>query len=138
MIDLGEKQKPSLENSRVVRSHSICLASDRKASHLMPTWQDFDVMDSLIAALGPLAELTDALAVEKHVTICSLLTRLSQEFLKKKVTDISLTAKMKRTVRVDLEDRYGDSQLSLLLDVWIHLDPRFQQAEPEPGVLVNT
>ena len=104
----------------------------------MPTWQDFDVMDSLIAALGPLAELTDALAVEKHVTICSLLTRLSQEFLKKKVTDISLTAKMKRTVRVDLEDRYGDSQLSLLLDVWIHLDPRFQQAEPEPGVLVNT
>lgn len=92
-------------------------------------------MDSLLAALDPLGELTDALAAEKHVTIsvvCPLLTRLSQEIYKKKDTDSSLTAQMKQTVRVALE---GDPQLNLLLDVWIYLDPQFQQAEPEPGVL---
>ena len=32
----------------------IVLASDRKVSHLIPTWQNFDVIDSAIAALGPL------------------------------------------------------------------------------------
>ena len=31
----------------------IILASDRKVSHLIPTWQDFDVIDSIIATLGP-------------------------------------------------------------------------------------
>ena len=47
----------------------IVLASDRKVSHLIPTWQDFDVIDSIIAALGPLGELTDALSAEKNITI---------------------------------------------------------------------
>ena len=89
----------------------IVLASDRKVSHLIPTWQDFDVIDSAIAALGPLGELTDALSAEKNNTISAvrpLLTCLSHEILMEKDADSSLTAEMKRVVRVDLESRYGD------------------------------
>ena len=40
----------------------IVLSNDRKASHLMPTWQDSDVIDMIIAALDPLDELTDLLS----------------------------------------------------------------------------
>ena len=100
----------------------IVLASDRKVSHLIPTWQDFDVVDSIIAALGPLGELTDALSAEKNIAISAvrpLLTRLCNEILVEKDTDSSLTAQMKRVVRVDLESRYGNSELSDLLDIWI-------------------
>ena len=72
----------------------IVLASDRKVSHLIPTWQDFDVVDSVTAALGPLGELTDALSAEKNITISAdgpLLTRLSQEILMERDTNSSLT-----------------------------------------------
>lgn len=47
----------------------------------------------------------------------------------------TLTAQMKRAVRVDLEGRYGDPQLSILLDVCTYLDPQFKQAEPDPNVI---
>ena len=116
----------------------IVLASDRKVSHLIPTWQDFDVIDSVIAALGPLGELTDALSAEKNITISAvrpLLTRLSQEILMEKDTDSSLTAQMKRVVRVDLESRYGNSELSNLLDICTFLDPRFRPAEPNDSII---
>ena len=39
-------------------------ASDRTASHLIPTWQDYDGLDSISAALKPLKEMTDALSGE--------------------------------------------------------------------------
>lgn len=100
----------------------IVLASDRKVSHLIPTWQDFDVDDSIIAAVGPLGELTDALSAEKNITILAvrpLLTRLCNEILVEKDTDSSLTAQMKWVVKVDFESRYGNSELSDLLDIWI-------------------
>ena len=51
----------------------VVLASDQKTSHLISTWQDFNAMDSILAALGPLGELTDALSAEKLVTIFSSL-----------------------------------------------------------------
>ena len=42
----------------------VVLASDRKTSHLIPTWQDCDVLESISAALRPLKEMTDALSGE--------------------------------------------------------------------------
>ena len=118
----------------------IVLASDRKVSHLIPTWQDFDVIDSIIAALGPLGELTDALSAEKNITISAvrpLLTRLCNEILVERDTDSSLTAEMKRVIRVDLESRYGNSELSDLLDICTVLDPRFRPAEPNDSIIEN-
>lgn len=37
----------------------VVLASDRKVSHLILTWQDVDVMESVLAVLHPLQQLTD-------------------------------------------------------------------------------
>ena len=47
-----------IERMEAVR---VVLASDRKTSHLIPTWQDCDVLDSISAALRPLKQMTDAL-----------------------------------------------------------------------------
>ena len=40
----------------------IVLSNDQSPSHLVPTWQDSDVIDMIIAALDPLEELTDLLS----------------------------------------------------------------------------
>ena len=38
----------------------IALGGDRSSSHLIPTWQDRNVLDSVAAALKPLKVITDA------------------------------------------------------------------------------
>ena len=61
--------------------------------HLIPTWQDFDVIESVLAAFRPLGELTDVLSAEKSITISAvrpLLTRLTWSILKEVESDSSL------------------------------------------------
>ena len=114
------EMKRILEQQEAIR---VGLATERKTCDIS---QDFDVMDLLLAALGPLGELTDALSAEKtyyNSAVCPLLTHLSQEIMKEEDTDSSHTAQKKRAVRVDLESRYGDPQLSILQDVCTYLDP---------------
>ena len=48
----------------------MVLSQDRKVSHLVPTWQDFDVLESVLEAMKGFADLTDLLSGEKRVT-CS-------------------------------------------------------------------
>ena len=38
------------------------LSNDRKASHLVPTWQDVDVLEGVVKALEPVADFTDMLS----------------------------------------------------------------------------
>ena len=85
---------------------NIVLASNVKTSHLVLNWQDCDIIDSMIAALDPLGELTDVLSAEKHITIsavCPLINRITKEMLKEADGDTSLTAQIKRVIKVDLE-----------------------------------
>ena len=51
-----------LEQEPAVRA---VLEADRKTSHLIPTWQDIDVLQSL----SPISDLTDFLSGENHVTV---------------------------------------------------------------------
>ena len=106
------------------------LASDARTSHLVLNWPDCDVIDSIIAALNPLGELTDVLSAAKHITISAvspLINRLTNEILKEADGDTPLTAQMKRVIRVDLESRYQSLDLDTpLLDICSFLDPRFK------------
>jgi len=54
-----------IEQMEAVR---IVLASDRKTMHLIRSWQDCDILDSISAALKDLKEMTDALSGERVVT----------------------------------------------------------------------
>ena len=101
------------------------LASDRKATHLIPTWQDFDVIESVIAALKPFEEFTDVLSAENSITISAigpLLKRICGTILVGLKNDTSLTKHIKTVVRHDLETRYSDSDLLSILDISTFLD----------------
>ena len=48
----------------IEQEHAIrrVLSQDRKSSHLVPTWQDIDVIESVVKALQPVSEFTDMLS----------------------------------------------------------------------------
>ena len=48
------------------------LTVERKNAHLIPTWQDLDVLESMKAALGQLDNFTDMLSGEQKVTVSAI------------------------------------------------------------------
>ena len=58
-----------LEQEEAVR---VVLSEDRKTTHLIPTWQDIQVWESISSALSPIADLTDLLSGDSHVTVSSI------------------------------------------------------------------
>ena len=109
--------KEQLEPIRTV------LGNARKVSHLVPTG---DVIDSVIAVLVPLEDLTDLLSGEKRVTcfaIKPLLKHIFENILSDKEEDTTLTCQLKAKIKQDLESRYIQPNIS---DVCSFLDPRFK------------
>ena len=115
-----------IEQMEAVR---IVLASDRQTSHLIPLWQDCDVLDSISTALKSLKEMTDALSGEKCVTVSAvlpLLKHITSKILVEKDDDTNLTKEIKQRIKADLELRYADQDLIHLLEIASFLDPRFK------------
>ena len=61
-----------IEQKEAIR---VVLGQDRKTSYLVPSWQDLDVLRSVICVIKPLQEITDTLSGEKRVT-CSVVKPL--------------------------------------------------------------
>ena len=105
------------------------LAQDRKTSHLVPSWQDIDVLQSVVAAIKPFQNITDLLSGEKRVT-CSAIKPMIQLIQETMVNhqddDTSLTCEIKDCINSDLEHRYAGTEVSMLLDKCSFLDPRFK------------
>ena len=107
----------------------VVLASDRKSSHLIPTWQDFDVIDSVLAALAPLKEMTDLLSGEQHITVSAvrpLVQHISTVVLARKENDSTLTTEIKKRVKENLERRYSSDETDQLVTICSVIDPRFK------------
>ena len=105
------------------------LSSDRKTAHLIPTWQDIEVLESLNEALSPLADLTDIISGEEYVTISTLkplIHHITSEALLIGANDTQLTKDIKEQVKAYLEQKYSDPDIEELLDVATFLDPRFK------------
>ncbi len=62
-----------LEQESAVRA---VFSADRKVSHLVPSWQDMEVLQSINSALSPLSSLTDILSGETYVTVSAVLPML--------------------------------------------------------------
>ena len=58
-----------LEQDTAIR---MVLSEDRKTTHLIPTWQDSMVLESVNAALSPVAEFTDFMSGEKYISISAI------------------------------------------------------------------
>ena len=116
-----------LEQESAIR---VVLGADRKQSHLVPTWQDVDVLKSIHSALSPLLSLTDILSGEHYVTVSAVLPMLQLvdgSILKEEENDSQLTKDIKRRVVTDLLSRYpSSSEVSEILRLATFLDPRFK------------
>ena len=131
-----------LEQEDVIRA---VLGSDRKMSHLIPRWQDIDVLESLAKALSPVSELTDFLSGEKHITISSVIPiihNLATKVLVDEEDDTELTKTIKHRIIDDLKHRYENEDLKNLLSIATFLDPRFKadytKTEVEKELLIDS
>ena len=110
---------------------AICmvLSADHKYSHLLPTWQDTEVLEVINKVLSPLADLTDLLSGENYVLVSSIkpvIKHIHSDALAEKDDDVSLAKDLKRHIRTDLDSRYLDPKVKNLLDITSFLDPRFK------------
>ncbi|XP_041841996.1 E3 SUMO-protein ligase ZBED1-like [Melanotaenia boesemani] len=115
-----------LEQQRAI---SQVLSSDRKSRHLIPTWQDTDVLEAINKALQPLIEFTDALSSEKYVSISfvkPVLHLFSSSILNVSNDAADLTNTIKTKILTYLEEKYKDPVTQELLDMACALDPRFK------------
>lgn len=91
------------------------LSGDRKTSHLIPTWQDIEALQSIDAALGPLSGLTDLLSGEEYVTVSAVLPLvhlIENNTLKEHESETTLTYDIKRRIKEEFHKRYTTANLT--------------------------
>ena len=70
---------------------------DRKTAHLVPTWQDVEMLESFLA-VAPLANFADILSGKKYVTFSALiplLKHITDDVLCDDEEDTALTTDIK-------------------------------------------
>ncbi len=114
------------------------LVEDKKHSHLNPTWQDVAVLESINAAMKPLADFTDILSGEKYVTVSSVkpvLELIKDDLLSPGPDDTALTASIKQNMCRVLTEKYSSPAINVLLRKATILDPRYRGSMEEAGAL---
>ncbi|XP_038064087.1 E3 SUMO-protein ligase ZBED1-like [Patiria miniata] len=125
----GSQQKMMerlLEQAPAIRR---VLGEDRNHSHLSPSWQDIHVMEAVNKALKPLADFTDIMSGEKHVTVSSLLPmmrHLADDVLLEVPEEEGMTASIKRSVLAKMEAKYDRDATQQLMRNSALLDPRYR------------
>lgn len=125
----GSRQKMIERILEQEKAITQVLAADRSTRHLVPTWQDIEVLDSVSKALGPLLDFTDALSSENYVTVSCLKPTLhlfNSELLQGKDEDTDLTRKIKSSILDYMNTKYGDQEVQELINMATILDPRFR------------
>ncbi len=125
----GSRQKMIQRILEQEKAITQVLAADRSTRHLVPTWQDIDVLDSVSKALGPLLDFTDALSSENYVTVSCLKPTIhlfNSELLQGKAEDTDLTKSIKSSILDYMNTKYGDLEVQELINMATILDPRFR------------
>jgi len=123
---MGKMVARLLEQDEAVQ---IVLSSDRKTRHLVDTWQDVHVWESLHKALSPLGNLTDFLYGDSHIKVSSIvpvLHDLAADVLKQLPDDTELTKAIKKKIIDYLNDEYAEPTIQAILHKATFLDPRFK------------
>ncbi|KAF3858811.1 hypothetical protein F7725_012012, partial [Dissostichus mawsoni] len=111
------------------------LGSDKKSRHLVPTWQDLDVLESINKAVKPLQEFTDALSGKSYVSVSYIkpvLHLFKTSLLQPEEEDAELTKTIKGKIMRYLDDKYSDPVKDELLDMSSLVDPRFRTTYIDP------
>ncbi|XP_067270785.1 E3 SUMO-protein ligase ZBED1-like [Pseudorasbora parva] len=125
----GSRQKMIQRLLEQEKAITHVLAADRSTRHLVLTWQDIDILDSVSKALGPLLDFTDALSSENYVTVSCLKPTLhlfNNELLQRKDEDTDLTMTIKSSILDYMNTKYSDPEVQKLINMATFLDPRFR------------
>ena len=113
-------------------THTV-LSAGRKASHLLPTCQDFQVLTAIHKAHTPLSHLTDVLSGEEYVTVSAILSMLQlieTKLLKNKAGNTHLAKDVRSQIKQDLHSCYTVPKISAMvmkmLQVATFLDPQLK------------
>ena len=114
-------------------------------SDLMPTDTEIYNMESFVEAMRPFAEITEVMGKEKQVSFSAVrlfLYKLLSIHLIENPSDSNVMKQIKQVVKSELEDRYSDPHLMMLLNKACFLDPRFKSLsflsdEDRKGVLLS-
>ena len=104
-------------------------SNDRKVRHLIPTWQDVDVLEAINKSLSPLVEFPDTLSGEKYDSVSFFKPTLhlfNNSILAVQEDETDLTKSMKNKIVDYLNDKFNDTATQELLDMASALDPRFK------------
>ncbi|QQP51018.1 Zinc finger BED domaincontaining protein 1like, partial [Caligus rogercresseyi] len=94
---------------------------DRRTQHLIPSWQDIDVMESGNAALKKVADFTDALSSEQAL--------ITEDLLLPAEEDTQLTCRLKEKMSGVLMDKYSASSTQKILAKTAFVDPRYKDID---------
>ena len=97
--------------------------------HLVLTWQDLEVLESVHKALKPLLDFTDALSGEGYVTVSyvkPVLHLFHSSLLAIQEDDTALTQSIKVSILDYLREKFDDPATNDLLDMAGLVDPRFK------------
>ena len=125
----GSRQKMIQRVIEQEKAISQVLRAEKKTRHLVPSWQEMDVLESVSKTLGPLIEFTDALSEEEYVSVSYLkpvLHLLNNTVLTPAEDDTDLTKDMKKSILKYLNEKYSEAATDDLLDMASLLDPRFR------------
>ncbi|CAM4494650.1 unnamed protein product [Leuciscus chuanchicus] len=107
------------------------LSNDKKTRHLVPTWQDLEVLEAVQKVLKPLQDFTDALSGEEYVTLSyvkPVLHLFNESLLACEEGDSELCKSIKTSIVEYLNSKYSDPATTDLLEMASFVDPRFRAA----------
>lgn len=114
---------------------SICrtLVDDPKASHILPGWQQIDVIKSIYSTFKPLSEVTNVLSEYKYATVSCILPLLSipKDIYHEAKYDVNatvLTREILDIARAYMYDKYENSTVQRTLQISTLLNPRYKIA----------
>ncbi|RXN10918.1 zinc finger BED domain-containing 1-like protein [Labeo rohita] len=99
---------------------SKVLSADRKVRHLLPSWQDLEILESVNKALSPLRTSRIISCVKPTLHL------LNTSVLAEEEEDTNLTKSLKSKILAYLNKKYEDSVTQELLNMSSFLDPRFR------------
>ena len=105
------------------------LGADPETSHLKLRWQDAGVIESIVGALKPVADFTEALAAEKQVTASSLkpmLDHLNTEALVANEGDTTLKTDIQNKIKQYMNTKYDNDNTRELTSLATILVPRLK------------
>ncbi|XP_059371308.1 E3 SUMO-protein ligase ZBED1-like [Carassius carassius] len=105
------------------------LSNDKKTRHLVPTWQDLEVLEAVQKVLKPLQDFTDALSGEEYITLSyvkPVLHLFNENLLACEEGDSEICKSIKTSIVEYLNSKYSDPATTDLLEMASFVDPRFR------------